>query len=124
MVASVQWRSVGPVNAPFACDGTPGSILRVTPVPDVAPDGSGGATRGELRTAPPLAVFHRHPPATGRRGEFSRRAFLRGAAACPALHVTLSLATLLADLSAASGAALVGERWDDRTLWDDDTGWV
>lgn len=57
-------------------------------------------------------------PAAAWNGTFGRRAFLRGTAACPALLTTLSPVAALVIFSPATA-----EDWQDKTFWDDGTGW-
>lgn len=110
------------------CDKTPSLTARAALVTDVPPDRFGGGIREEA-SAPPCstsgeAVLDRHLRATTWQDKFSRRTFLQGAAACPALLLTPSLVAVLPNLSTGSGVAAMGEGWDDRTFWDDGTGWV
>jgi hypothetical protein len=78
---------------------------------------SGGP--GGTCTAP-----HCDPLTTVRHYSLGRRAFLQVTAACPVLLITLSQVAALATFSTASRAAGTAESWQDKTFWDDGTGWV
>jgi hypothetical protein len=90
---------------------------------------SGGP--GGTYSARPTAVLnhqdtapHCDPLTTVRHYSLGRRTFLQGTAACPVLLITLSPVAALATFSTAPRAAGTAESWQDKTFWDDGTGWV
>jgi hypothetical protein len=99
------------------------SLAPAALVADAAARGVGVPMRGEP-TASFEAVVHRQALLLAAQGHLSRRTFLRGTAACPALLTTLSPEPALIDLLDRAAGVVRAEDWGDGTFWDDGTGWV